>query len=253
MDPPQSMTAPSSIDPKEVAKFSAMAEDWWDPEGPMAPLHRMNPARLSVIRDMIERHFGLPAGARHPFSGLKIIDVGCGGGMVSEPMARLGARVTGLDASAENIGVARAHAASLGLEVDYQCRTVEELAAERPDAFDVVLNLEVVEHVNDPKQFLVDAARLVRPGGLMIAATLNRTARALASAVIGAEYILRWLPRGTHDWSKFMTPEELADAIRGGGLEPQAPVGLSYHPVTAQWSVTDNLSVNYMLAANRPV
>ncbi len=229
-----------------------MAASWWDPAGPMAPLHRMNPVRLSVLRDEIERHFALPADSVRPFAGLKVIDVGCGGGMVAEPMARLGAAVTGLDASAENIGVAQVHAEAQGLQIDYRCDAVENLVGAEAGGFDVVLCLEVVEHVADPAQFLKNVAALMRPGGLMIAATLNRTARALATAVIGAEYVLRWLPRGTHDWSKFMTPDELANALRAGGLEPCAPIGLGYHPVTAQWSVSDNLSVNYLMPARRP-
>lgn len=250
--PPHNSTGSPSIDPKEVAKFSAMAASWWDPAGPMAPLHRMNPVRLSILRDLIEHHFEWPGDPIRPYAGLTIMDVGCGGGMVSEPLARLGAAVTGLDASAENIAVARVHAGQQRLAITYRCEAVERYLAEGAGGFDVVLCLEVVEHVADPAAFLKDVAQLVRPGGLLVAATLNRTARALATAVIGAEYILRWLPRGTHDWAKFMTPGELSDALRAGGLVPDGPIGLSYHPVTAQWSRSDSVSVNYMMAARRP-
>ncbi len=241
-----------SIDPAEVAKFSAMAADWWNPNGKFKPLHRFNPVRLKFIRETAEGHFSIPKGALKPLDGLRLLDIGCGGGLVCEPMARLGASVTGVDASQANIKAALTHASEQGLEIDYRAGTAEGLLASGEPAFDVVLNLEVVEHVADPAQFLADTARLVRPGGLMIVATLNRTAKALATAVIGAEYVLRWLPRGTHDWSKFVTPEEVETALSGAGMEPETPIGVSFYPLSGQWKLTGDASVNYMVVARRP-
>lgn len=203
-----------SIDPAEVAKFSAMAADWWNPNGKFRPLHRFNPTRLKFIRETAERQFGLPKGQLKPLEGLRLLDIGCGGGLVSEPMTRLGASVTGVDASEANIKTALTHAAEQGLKIDYRAGTAEGLLASGEAAFDIVLNMEVVEHVADPAQFLKDTARMVRPGGLMIVATLNKTAKALATAVIGAEYILRWLPPGTHDWSKFLGRDRDAESQR---------------------------------------
>ena len=225
-----------SIDPAEVAKFSAMAADWWNPNGKFKPLHRFNPVRLKFIRETAERHLGLKAGALKPLDGLRLLDIGCGGGLVCEPMARLGASVTGVDASEANIKTALTHAYEQGLKIDYRAGTAEGLLASGEQAFDIVLNLEVVEHVADPAQFLADTARLVRPGGLMVVATLNRTAKALATAVIGAEYVLRWLPRGTHDWSKFVTPEEVETALSGAGMKPETPIGSASIPCPANGS-----------------
>ena len=241
-----------SIDPDEVAKFSAMAADWWNPRGKFRPLHKFNPVRLRFIREMAEQHFALAPGLRAPLDGLRLIDIGCGGGLVSEPMARLGAQVTGLDASEANIKTALTHADEQGLSIDYRTGTVEGLIASGEDGFDIVLNLEVVEHVADPAQFLKDSANLLKPGGLMIVASLNRTAKALATAVIGAEYVLRWLPRGTHDWSKFVTPDEATHALTDAGLLNERTVGVSYSPLSGSWKLSSDTSVNYMVVATRP-
>jgi 2-polyprenyl-6-hydroxyphenyl methylase / 3-demethylubiquinone-9 3-methyltransferase len=240
-----------SIDPAEVAKFSAMAADWWNPHGKFKPLHRFNPVRLKFIRDTAERHFGLSKGLRTPLDGLRLLDIGCGGGLVSEPMCRLGAAVTGVDASEANIKTALTHATEQGLAIDYRAGTAEGLLAEGQAAFDIVLNLEVVEHVADPAQFLADTARLVKPGGLMIVATLNKTAKALATAVIGAEYILRWLPRGTHDWSKFLDPEDVRAPLIGAGMDIVDTVGVVFQPISGQWKIAGDTSVNYMVVARR--
>lgn len=241
-----------SIDPDEVAKFSAMAADWWNPDGKFKPLHRFNPTRLKFIRETAERHFGIPQGELRPLNGLRLLDIGCGGGLVSEPMARLGAAVTGVDASEANIKTAITHASQQGLNIDYRAGSAEGLLAAGEAPFDIVLNMEVVEHVADPSQFLMDTARLVKPGGLMIVATLNKTAKALATAVIGAEYILRWLPRGTHDWSKFLAPEDVIRPLESAGLETDIPVGVSYHPLSGAWKLSEDTSVNYMVVARRP-
>lgn len=241
-----------SIDPAEVAKFSAMAADWWNPDGKFKPLHRFNPTRLKFIRETTERHFDLAPGQLRPLEGLRLLDIGCGGGLVSEPMARLGASVTGVDASEANIKTALTHAREQGLAIDYRAGTAEGLLAGGEPAFDIVLNMEVVEHVADPSQFLRDTARLVRPGGLMIVATLNKTAKALATAVIGAEYILRWLPPGTHDWSKFLAPEDVTGPLEDAGMKTETPIGVSFHPLSGAWKLSGDTSVNYMVVARRP-
>ncbi|MFN4184665.1 MAG: bifunctional 2-polyprenyl-6-hydroxyphenol methylase/3-demethylubiquinol 3-O-methyltransferase UbiG [Hyphomonas sp.] len=247
-------TAPvtPSIDTAEVAKFSAMAADWWNPDGKFKPLHRFNPTRLKFIRETAERQFGLSKGQLKPLEGLRLLDIGCGGGLVSEPMARLGASVTGVDASEANIKTALTHAAEQGLTIDYRAGTAEGLLASGEAPFDIVLNMEVVEHVADPAQFLKDTAELVKPGGLMIVATLNKTAKALATAVIGAEYILRWLPPGTHDWSKFLAPEDVVAPLESAGLETDTPIGVSFHPLSGAWKLSEDTSVNYMVVARRP-
>ncbi len=241
-----------SIDPAEVAKFSAMAADWWNPNGKFKPLHRFNPTRLKFIRETSERHFALAPRQLRPLEGLRLLDIGCGGGLVSEPMARLGASVTGVDASEANIKTALTHASEQGLKIDYRAGTAEGLLASGETLFDIVLNMEVVEHVADPAQFLMDTARLVHPGGLMIVATLNKTAKALATAVIGAEYILRWLPPGTHDWSKFLAPEDVTGPLASAGMDVDAPIGVSFQPLSGAWKLSDDLSVNYMVVARRP-
>nr|WP_321360921.1 bifunctional 2-polyprenyl-6-hydroxyphenol methylase/3-demethylubiquinol 3-O-methyltransferase UbiG [uncultured Hyphomonas sp.] len=249
-----SLGAPStpSIDPAEVEKFSSIAAEWWDPKGKFRPLHRFNPVRLRFIRETAEQHFGIAPGKVKPLEELRLLDIGCGGGLVCEPMARLGAAVTGVDASGANIKTALTHAHEEGLTIDYRAGTAEGLIDADEPLFDIVLNLEVVEHVADPIQFLKDTASLVRPGGLMIVATLNKTAKALASAVVGAEYILGWLPRGTHDWSKFLPPEEVSDALAAAGLEPAPAAGVSYTPLTGAWKISNDTSVNYMIVAPRP-
>lgn len=250
-DRPESLHRPS-IDEAEVAKFTAMAAEWWDPGGKFKPLHKFNPVRLGFIRDTVVDHFGLDPTARRPFEGLRVLDIGCGGGLVSEPMARLGAAVTGVDASEANIKTAMTHAGQSGLEVDYRAGTAEELIAAGEGPFDVVLNLEVVEHVADPEQFLRDTARLVAPGGLMLVATLNRTPKAFALAIVGAEYVLGWLPRGTHEWSKFLKPREIVDALTGAGLTVRAPQGVSYNPLMDSWRLSQDTDVNYMIVSARP-
>ncbi|RIJ27368.1 bifunctional 2-polyprenyl-6-hydroxyphenol methylase/3-demethylubiquinol 3-O-methyltransferase UbiG [Henriciella algicola] len=242
-----------SIDPDEVAKFSAMAAEWWDPKGKFKPLHKFNPVRLGFIRDTACAHFALDGTARKPLEGLRVLDIGCGGGLVSEPMARLGASVTGVDASEANIKTALTHAREGGLDIDYRAGTAEGLLEAGVEPFDIVLNLEVVEHVADPAQFMKDTAALLRPGGLMIAATLNRTPKAFALAIVGAEYVLRWLPPGTHEFSKFLTPAEVAAPLQMAGLETDRPQGVSYNPVSDSWRLSDDTKVNYMLVARRPV
>ena len=241
-----------SIDPAEVAKFSAMASEWWDTKGKFRPLHKFNPVRLGFIRDTVERHFGLPSGQRKPLEGLRILDIGCGGGLVCEPMARLGASVTGIDASEANIKTAMTHAAQLGLKIDYRAGTAEALLESGEAPFDIVLNLEVVEHVADPSQFLTDTSKLVAPGGLMICATLNRTPKAFALAIVGAEYVLGWLPRGTHEFAKFLRPEEVSAPIKAAGLIPEPPQGVSYSPLSDAWRLSSDTNVNYMIVSTRP-
>ncbi|WP_300375614.1 bifunctional 2-polyprenyl-6-hydroxyphenol methylase/3-demethylubiquinol 3-O-methyltransferase UbiG [Henriciella sp.] len=248
----QDLPRTPSIDADEVAKFSAMAAEWWDPKGKFKPLHRFNPVRLGFIRDTITAHFGRMDAGRKPLEGLRILDIGCGGGLVSEPMARLGADVTGVDASADNIKTAMTHAEESGLNIDYRAGTAEGLLEDGTPAFDVVLNLEVVEHVADPQQFLQDTAALVKPGGLMIAATLNRTPKAFALAIVGAEYVLGWLPRGTHEFSKFLTPDEVARPLETAGLVTRPSQGVSFNPLTDTWRLSSDDKVNYMIVADRP-
>lgn len=241
-----------SIDADEVAKFEAMAEDWWDPTGKFKPLHKFNPTRLGFIRDMVVEQFGLDATAKRPFEGLSLLDIGCGGGLVSEPMTRLGAKVTGIDASEANIKTALTHAKHSGLNIDYRAGTAEGLLAAGEGPFNVVLNLEVVEHVADAGQFLRDTASLVAPGGLMVVATINRTPKAWALAIFGAEYVLRWLPRGTHEYDKLVKPREVEDALTGAGLDADDPTGVSFNPLMDRWSISKDTQVNYMVVGRRP-
>lgn len=240
----------ASVDADEVARFSALAERWWDARGPFAPLHRFNPVRLQFIRDRAAERFGRDVRAPRPFEGLRLLDIGCGGGLLAEPMARLGFAVTAVDASARNIGAARAHAEAQGLAIDYRCATAEQLLAEAAGPFDLVLNMEVVEHVADPGAYLRDTARLVAPGGMMIVATLNRTLKALALAKVGAEYVLRWLPAGTHDWRKFLRPEEIRDMLAGQPVTVDGPFGVSFDPLSERWSESGDASVNYMMTVS---
>lgn len=241
-----------SIDPSEVAKFTAMAEEWWDPKGKFKPLHKFNPVRLGFIRDTIEMHFDRSSTARKPFEGLRILDIGCGGGLVSEPMRRLGAEMVSVDASEANIKTAMTHAEQSGLDIDFRAGTVEELIEAGEAPFDVVLNLEVVEHVADPDQFLKDCASLVKPGGLMIVATLNRTAKAFALAIVGAEYVLGWLPKGTHEFEKFLRPDEIKQPLLQAGLDVDPPQGVSFNPLLDQWRPSGDTKVNYLMVASRP-
>lgn len=244
---PDKLSSPS-IDPEEVAKFSAMAAEWWDPDSKFKPLHKFNPARLTFIRDKILAHFGREGGEK-PLSGLRILDIGCGGGLIAEPMARLGADVTGVDAAEANIKTAMVHAEEHGLAIDYRHGTAEQLIEAGEPLFDVVLNLEVVEHVADPDAFLADCARLVKPGGLMIVGSINRTPKAFALAIFGAEWVMGWLPRGTHRFSKLVKPEEVTRVLRDTGFETGEAVGVSYNPLNDQFSITHDASVNYLLSA----
>lgn len=243
--------AETTVDPAEVARFAALAERWWDPEGEFRPLHRLNPVRLAYVRDRLIGHFGRDPRAMTPLDGLALLDVGCGGGLISEPMARLGARVTGIDAAERNIAIAIAHAAESGLAIDYRHATVEDLAA-AGERFDAVLALEIVEHVADPDLFLAACGEVLKPGGALVVSTLNRTPKAFALAIVGAEYVLRWLPRGTHDWRKFLRPSELAAGLRRSGLELADLTGLAYNPLNDKWTMARDLDVNYMAFAVKP-
>jgi len=244
------MTETSSVDAAEVAKFSAIADEWWDPTGKFAPLHKFNPVRLGFIRDTAAAHFGRDARSLKPFEGLSLLDIGCGGGLLSEPMARLGFKVLGADASERNVKTAAAHAASSGVPVDYRATTAEALAANGL-TFDVVLNMEVVEHVADLALYLDSCAKLVRPRGLMFVATLNKTLKSLALAKIGAEYILGWLPRGTHDWSRFVEPPKLRAMLEDAGLEIKKEQGVAFDPLSWNWKLSPDTDVNYMIVARR--
>ena len=242
----------TTIDTEEVAKFEAMAAEWWDPNGKFKPLHMLNPCRLDYITSQIAAEFDRDLKTSKPFTGLRLLDIGCGGGLLAEPMARLGATVVGADAAAGNIPVAQVHAAQSGLDIDYRNTTAEDLAA-ADEQFDVVLNMEVVEHVADPATYLTACPRLLKPGGLHICSTLNRTAKSFAAAIVGAEFIMRWLPKGTHDWNKFITPEELYDLLRDAGLDPVDRKGFVFSPISWSWSLSDrDLAVNYVTTSIKP-
>ncbi len=241
----------SSVDAAEVAKFSALAQEWWDPAGKFAPLHKFNPVRLGFIRDTAEAHFARDPRGLRPFEGLSLLDIGCGGGLLSEPMARLGFKVLGADASERNIKTAAAHASAAGLDVDYRATTAEDLASEGL-TFDVVLNMEVVEHVADLAAYLSACAHLVRPGGVMFVATLNKTLKSLALAKIGAEYVLGWLPRGTHDWSRFIEPAKLQAMLEENGLNVLKTQGVAFNPLGWDWRLSADTDVNYMMVASKP-
>jgi 2-polyprenyl-6-hydroxyphenyl methylase/3-demethylubiquinone-9 3-methyltransferase len=243
--------ARSSIDPAEVERFSRIAAEWWDPKGKFAPLHKFNPVRLAFIRDQALYRFGRDAKARRPFEGLRLLDIGCGGGLLCEPMTRLGFHVVGVDASERNIGTASAHAIEQGLEIDYRASTAEDLVAAGEPAFDLILNMEVIEHVADPGEFLRSCAQLLAPGGLMIVATLNRTLKAFALAKVGAEYVLRWLPAGTHDWSKFLKPQEIRGFLAQEPLAVDGPYGVVFDPLSGRWSQSHDTDVNYMMTVAR--
>ncbi|HWJ87480.1 MAG TPA: bifunctional 2-polyprenyl-6-hydroxyphenol methylase/3-demethylubiquinol 3-O-methyltransferase UbiG [Pelagibacterium sp.] len=241
----------STISPEEIGKFHAMAAEWWDPNGKFRPLHKFNPVRLGYIREQVLSHFGRDGSAMRPFEGLRILDIGCGGGLLCEPIARLGADVVGADAGEQNVRVAALHAEQSGLAIDYRATTAEALAASG-EQFDVVLNMEVVEHVADVPLYLESCATLVKPGGLMFVASINRTARAYALAIVAAERILRWLPRGTHDYEKLVTPEEITSITSRHGLLTIDRTGVSFNPLKNQWDRSRDMAVNYMLLLEKP-
>ena len=241
----------STVDAEEVERFSRIADEWWDLNGKFKPLHQINPLRIGFIRDKVCAHFGKNLDATAPLTGLKVLDIGCGGGLICEPMARLGANITGIDASDKNIAVASLHAQKSGLNVDYRATTAEDLLTTGA-RFDVVLALEIVEHVADVEAFVSASCELLNPGGVMIWSTMNRTAKAYALAIIGAEYVLRWLPHGTHDWKKFLKPSELSAYLRHSGAEVMEITGMVMSPFTFEWSLTPkDISVNYLLAARK--
>jgi 2-polyprenyl-6-hydroxyphenyl methylase/3-demethylubiquinone-9 3-methyltransferase len=239
-----------SIDTAEVERFARLGADWWAPRGPMVALHKLNPVRLAYIRDRACEQFGRESDKLGCLRGLRMLDIGCGGGILSEPLARLGAEVVGADPADENIEIACAHAVDSGVTVDYRAVTAEALA-EAGERFDVVLAMEVVEHVAEVAPFVAACASMVRPGGLMIAATLNRTLKSFALAIVGAEYVLRWVPRGTHRWDKFVTPQELERAAENAGLRVIGERGVIYNPLADRWQLSSDMDVNYMLAAAR--
>ncbi len=239
----------NSVDPAEVAKFEAMAAEWWDPNGKFKPLHMLNPCRLDYLTSQIAAEFGRDLTTPKPFAGLRILDIGCGGGLLSEPMARLGATVIGADAAAGNIPVAQLHAEQSGLEIDYRHCAAEDLAA-AGEQFDVVIAMEIIEHVENPQAFVRTCASLMKTGGLMLCSTLNRNPKSYLVAIVGAEWVMRWLPKGTHEWSKFITPDELYKLIEEAALEPMDRMGMVFNPVTWGWSLSErDLSVNYVTAS----
>ena len=246
----------ATIDIAEVGRFDQLGAQWWNPEGPMRALHKLNPVRVAYLRELLSRHFLLEGKPRDfrapaPLQGLKILDIGCGAGILSEPLARLGASMTSIDPSRRNIEIAAEHAAKAGLAIDYRCVSAEGLA-ETGTVFDAVLAMEVIEHVRDLPRFLNEAARMVRPGGMFVVATLNRTLKSFAFAIVGAEYVLNWVPRGTHNWNRFVTPRELAKALHGGGLHVKREIGVTHNPLAARWQLSHDMDINYMMAAVRP-
>jgi 2-polyprenyl-6-hydroxyphenyl methylase/3-demethylubiquinone-9 3-methyltransferase len=243
--------AKTTIDQAEVDRFSAMAAEWWDPSGKFRPLHKFNPVRIAYIRDKVAAKFGRDPKSHQPLKDLRVLDIGCGGGLLSEPIARMGATVIGADASEKNIGIARTHAEQSGVIVDYRAVTAEALAAD-DEKFDVVLNMEVVEHVSDVPFFIETCATMVKPGGLMFIATINRTMKAAALAIVGAEYVLRWLPRGTHQYDKLVRPEEIERPLNAAGMTVVDRTGVFFSPFTNQWNLSKDMDVNYMLVAERP-
>lgn len=246
-----SAEARTTIDQAEVDRFSAMAAEWWDPTGKFKPLHKINPVRLAYIRDQVCAHYGRDPKAHRPLEGLRFLDIGCGGGLLSEPVARMGANVLGADASERNIGIARTHAAQTGVAVDYRAVTAESLA-EAGETFDVVLNMEVVEHVADVEFFISTCASMVKPGGLMLISTINRTLKAAALAIGAAEYVLGWLPRGTHQYEKLVRPEELQAPLTKAGMDVIEMKGVFFNPLQNRWNLSADIDVNYMVLARRP-
>jgi len=245
-----------SVDPTEMASFSRMAENWWDPSGPFKPLHIMNGARLGFIKDTLCTHFHRDPHIELPLKGLRILDIGCGGGLLCEPLTRLGAEMTGVDALEKNLKTAKTHAEQMGLTIDYRHGTIEQMVAMLgtkggDKAFDAVLNMEVIEHVANPPEFMADCGAMVRGGGIMFCSTINRTMKAFAFAILGAEYVLRWLPKGTHQYNKFIKPAEIKRWLLDAGLEPQPSIGMSLNPLTSVWRFSDDLSINYVTVAKK--
>jgi 2-polyprenyl-6-hydroxyphenyl methylase/3-demethylubiquinone-9 3-methyltransferase len=241
-----------TVDAAEIAKFEAMAAEWWDPNGKFKPLHMLQPCRLDYVIDQICAEYGRDPKGDRPFAGLRLLDIGCGGGLLCEPMARLGAEVVGADAAARNIPVARVHAEQSGLDIDYRHTTAEDMAA-AGEAFDVILNMEVVEHVSDPLAYLTACREMLKPGGLMVCSTINRNSKSYMMAIIGAEHVMRWLPKGTHEWNKFITPDELFALLTQAGLDPVDRKGFVFNPVAWSWRISDkDLSVNYVTSSLKP-
>jgi 2-polyprenyl-6-hydroxyphenyl methylase/3-demethylubiquinone-9 3-methyltransferase len=241
-----------TVDAAEIAKFEAMAAEWWDPNGKFKPLHMLQPCRLDYVIDQICAEYGRDPKEDRPFAGLRLLDIGCGGGLLCEPMARLGAEVVGADAAARNIPVARVHAEKSGLEIDYRHTTAEDMAA-AGETFDVILNMEVVEHVSDPLAYLTACREMLKPGGLMVCSTINRNPKSYMMAIIGAEHVMRWLPKGTHEWNKFITPDELFALLTQAGLDPVDRKGFVFNPVAWSWRISDkDLSVNYVTSSLKP-
>jgi 2-polyprenyl-6-hydroxyphenyl methylase/3-demethylubiquinone-9 3-methyltransferase len=239
-----------SVNQDEIQRFAALADEWWNPKGPYAPLHKLTPARVEYVRDRLAERFSRDTKSLKSLADLSILDVGCGGGILAEPLARLGAKVAGIEPAAESIAVAKAHADEAGLQVDYRAATAEELLAEG-QTFDAVIASEVIEHVNDPAAFVKTLSGLVKPGGLVLLSTLNRTLKSFALAIVGAEYVLRWIPAGTHDWSKFVTPDELGDFARAAGLTVNDVTGMIYDPLRDRWTLGRDSGCNYWLSASK--
>jgi 2-polyprenyl-6-hydroxyphenyl methylase / 3-demethylubiquinone-9 3-methyltransferase len=250
-DPANDRSVDRTVDPGEIARFAAHAASWWDPAGSFRPLHQLNPARLGFIRGALDAHFGGDTRSLTPFAGLSLCDIGCGGGLIAEPMARLGFAVTAIDADKDAIAVAREHAAASGRDIDYRSDTAESLVADKRQ-FDVVLGLEIIEHVADSGALLAACTALIKPGGAFIGATINRTPQSFALAIVGAEYVMRWLPRGTHDWRRFLRPSEFVLGLRRAGLRATQLKGLRYRPLNGDWVPSDDLSVNYLVMAIKP-
>lgn len=246
------IAAGSTVDADEVAFFAKIADSWWDPKGPFKPLHILNPTRLGYIRQEVEKHFGLETNLKEPFKGLRLLDIGCGGGLISEPMARLGADVVAVDASEKNIKTASLHAAQGGLAIDFRNMTAEDLA-DAGETFDIIVNMEVIEHVADVDAYLEACRKLLNPGGIMLLSTINRTAKAYLFAIVGAEHVLRWLPVGAHDWNKFLKPEELKQAARKAGFDAGPATGFVFSPLSSRWRLSgSDTGVNYAMTATVP-